>query len=546
MAATSSLSAPPRVVLALLVAAYLLPLVVPVPLMEDDEGLHAAIAIEMVERGDWTVPRLLGEPFLDKPILYFWMQAASLAVFGASEFSVRLPGTLMALAGIAATGWLARVLFGVAVGRWAALCYATMLLPYAVSLAPLHDLVMVPLVALALGAFWRAHHATSTASLAGWTLMAGVVLGLSMLGKGLTGVGLIGVGMVTWMAWTRSWSLRLVAVAAAALALGALMAWPWYAAMEHASPGYLRYFIVERHVGGVAGSTQRHAGRPIWYYVPVLLLGAWPWLAPALSRSIRRADVAERLVWSWLLADFVLLTVAGSKLATYLLPAFPAVALLAARHVVESWSDAEPPPGWIVLPTSILPLAAGAAAQWWLGSPAPDGEPGAQSIAEGLVMLLWFTVAMSPLVLAGFFSVTTYGRRWSAAARLLAVTALALVPVSLFVRPLVATQLTARQLSDDMNRRGAMPRTLLIVDEGVGSFLFYLRPDLRRGLTPDRVQRISRFSLGDARDPDGVLVAVAADRLDGVRALYDLPAGDSASTGSFHVVPFDQVRPKVR
>ena len=62
-----------------------------------------------------------GAPFLDKPILYFWMQAASLATFGASEFAVRLPGTLMAVAGIAATGWLAQVLFGVAVGRWAAL-----------------------------------------------------------------------------------------------------------------------------------------------------------------------------------------------------------------------------------------------------------------------------------------------------------------------------------------------------------------------------------------------------------------------------------------
>ena len=168
-------------VLAILLAAYLLPLVVPVPLMEDDEGLHAAIAIEMVERGDWTVPRLLGEPFLDKPILYFWMQVASLSAFGPSEFAVRLPGTLTALAGVAAAGWLARVLFGALAGRWAALCYATMLLPYAVSLAPLHDLVMVPLVALALGAFWRAHHATATAHLAGWTLAAGVVLGLSML-----------------------------------------------------------------------------------------------------------------------------------------------------------------------------------------------------------------------------------------------------------------------------------------------------------------------------------------------------------------------------
>jgi len=520
------------VALALLVAAYLLPLVVPVPLMEDDEGLHAAIAIEMVERGDWTVPRLLGEPFLDKPILYFWMQAASLTAFGASEFAVRLPGTLMALAGIVAAGWLGRVLFGAAVGRWAALCYATMLLPYAVSLAPLHDLVMVPLVALALGAFWRAHHATSTASLAGWTLVAGVVLGLSMLGKGLTGVGLIGVGMVTWMAWTRTWSWGLIGVAAGALMLGALLAWPWYAAMEAASPGYLRYFIVDRHIGGVAGSEQRHAGRPLWYYVPVLVGGTWPWLFPALKRSLRTADVAERLVWSWLLADVVLLTIAGSKLATYLLPAFPAVALLAARAIVDARGNAAPTPAWLVLPTALLPLAAVVYLER----------------AQGAIPPGWFGLgaALAPL---GFFAWAVSGRRparWSRPATVLAVTALSLIAATVAVRPMVATQLTARSLSEHFNRLGAMPRTLLIVDEGAGSFLFYLRPDLRRGLTPDRVQRISRFSLGDTRDPEGVLVAVAADRLDGVRQLYEVPVPGSTTPGSFHVLPFADLRAKVR
>ncbi len=56
-----------RKMLALVLVAYVAPLWFPVPLMEDDEGLHAAIALEMVEGGDWTVPRLMGEPFLDKP-----------------------------------------------------------------------------------------------------------------------------------------------------------------------------------------------------------------------------------------------------------------------------------------------------------------------------------------------------------------------------------------------------------------------------------------------------------------------------------------------
>jgi len=80
----------------------------------------------------------------------------------------------------------------------------------------------------------------------------------------------------------------------------------------------------------------------------------------------------------------------------------------------------------------------------------------------------------------------------------------------------------------------------------VGSFLFYLRPELRRGLTPDRVQRISRFSLGDDRDPEGVLVAIATDRLDGVRQLYHLPPGAPAAVGAFHVLPWAELRPTVR
>ena len=353
----------PRSALAIVLAAYLLPLALPVPLMEDDEGLHAAIAQEMVERGDWVVPRLMGEPFLDKPVLYFWMQAASIRVFGASESAVRLPGTIMALAGALAVGWLARAMFSTAVAAWAAVCYATMLLPFAVSIAPLHDLVMVPLVTVAVGAFRHARHASSTSGLVRWSLVAGVALGLSILGKGLTGVGLVGGGVAVWLLWTRALSWRLVAVGAVAVALAALIAWPWYAAMEHAVPGYLHYFFMERHVAGVTGDTQRHAGRPFWYYAPILLAGTWPWLIYATQRARRRFTDDERLLVCWFLVDIAVLSLAGSKLATYVLPALPAVAVFAAVRVVAALTRA----GTARTPmsvraaiavTALLPLAA--------------------------------------------------------------------------------------------------------------------------------------------------------------------------------------------
>lgn len=505
--------APPRVALALVVAAYVLPLALPVPLMEDDEGLHAAIAIEMVEHGNWTVPRLLGEPFRDKPILYFWMQAASITALGPSEFSVRLPGTLMSAAAIAATGWLGRTLFGAAVGSWAALAYATMLLPYAVSLAPLHDLVMVPLVALALGAFWRLHHAETIGARVGWIVAAGLVLGLSILGKGLTGVGLVGVGMLAWMVWTRTWSPALVAGAAAALAIAAVIAWPWYAAMEKASPGYLSYFFLERHVAGVTGDTQRHAGRGLWYYAPILVAGAWPWIVDVVRRPFATAASADRLVWAWLVADVVLLSIAGSKLATYVLPTFPAIAILAARHAVARPEEAGPGRVRLIAAalTGVLPLASALVVARMQGTPT--------------VPWLSLVASLAPLALLGWASEGAPAARWTWPARMAGVSGAACLLIALLVRPQVAAQLTARGLAEHLNATRTLPARLYIVDEGIGSFLFYLQPGLRAGLTPDRVNRVSRFSLGDLPTAPDAVVAIAAERLAGVLELYTLPPG---------------------
>ena len=97
------------------------------PLLDPDEGLHAAIAQEMVERGDWVTPRLLGEPFLDKPILFFWALAASLGLFGSNEFAFGCLACSSALLGALATGLLAAPLLRRAAGLARLGFYATML-----------------------------------------------------------------------------------------------------------------------------------------------------------------------------------------------------------------------------------------------------------------------------------------------------------------------------------------------------------------------------------------------------------------------------------
>ena len=160
-------------------------------LLDPDEGLHAAIAQEMVERGDWVVPRLQGKPFLDKPILYFWAEAASLKLFGMSEGAVRLPGLLLGMLGMAATGIVGGRMFGRDAGWLAAIFYASMVLPVALTQAAAHDVALVPWVAFATLLLWEAEQAASPRKALAGTIAAGVFLGLAMLTKGLVGVALV-------------------------------------------------------------------------------------------------------------------------------------------------------------------------------------------------------------------------------------------------------------------------------------------------------------------------------------------------------------------
>src|SRR3712207_5628559 len=97
-----------RVFAAVAFVLVLAPLAASAPLFDPDEGLHAAIAQEMVRRGDYVTPRFSGEPFLDKPILFFWAEAASLRVLGDREAAIRLPPLLFGLAGMLSVALLGR------------------------------------------------------------------------------------------------------------------------------------------------------------------------------------------------------------------------------------------------------------------------------------------------------------------------------------------------------------------------------------------------------------------------------------------------------
>src|SRR5262249_2563575 len=194
---------------------------------------------------------------------------------------------------------------------------------------------------------------------------AGGCLGLSILTKGLVAIAFPGLFAIAYGAARRDAIVRLAATLAIAGVIAVLVAAPWYIAMERAHPGYLHYYFVERHLRGYLTATQRHAGREWWYYAPIVLGGSLPWTG-YLARAARlaRGGRMRLAVWAWLAAGFVFLSAAESKLVTYALPLFPALAILIGDAIASNEASFDPVGYGVFAATlAVIPLGALAAVQ---------------------------------------------------------------------------------------------------------------------------------------------------------------------------------------
>ena len=532
----------------LLVAPY-------IPLVDPDEGIHAAVAQEMVEGGNWIVPHLLDEPFLDKPILYFWAIAASLKIFGMSEAAVRLPGLLCGMLGTLTTAAVAWRMLGRRCGLIAGAFYASMILPLALVQLPAHDVALVPWVNLALLCFWESDCGGSSRRAWAWTAAAGLLLGLAILTKGLAGVALVGIAYGGYLIVSRR--LRLIHCFRAALALtvAAIIGSSWYFAVEHSNPGFLRYYFFERHVLGFLTHSQPHGLAPWWYYFPVLIVGGLPWIGylpvlvqDAVSRRRKRIPAMTDargnrpllLLGCWFVGCTLFLTVSSSKFVPYIWPVFPAVAILAA--VV------------------------------WAGKMDGMLSDGAERWMDRTV---WCTCLLGPLALPATFAITQIAlpTRFSLTAWTLAVgaglTSLAplwswlrgryrltvglavttvcgqLVVLLLCALPQVAAGLSGRDLADYFNHTRELPSRMLMVQDRIGSVVFYLDRDLRNQLHPGQM---AYQNIPDPM-PLPVLdtkewVVIPERHVHTVSSAYDLSALPYEQAGHFRLYRRGDVEPR--
>jgi 4-amino-4-deoxy-L-arabinose transferase-like glycosyltransferase len=506
---------------------YVYPVALPNALLDPDEGLHAAIAQEMVEGGDWLVPRLFGRPFLDKPAFYFWFEAGSLWLFGMREGAVRLPGLLFGLLGAVTTGLVGWRTLGPAVGWLSALLYGTLFLPLALAQAAAPDVALVPWINLAMLLLWESEWATPRRA-AGFVAAAGLFMGLALLTKGLFGVALIIVAHGGFWLLSKRLSVWAILRGFAALMIGIAIGALWYVPMERACPGYLEYFFIDRHFLGFVSDTQHHGTADWWYYLPILLLGGLPWISylPALLRDSwdRRGSTTaaaaspQRPVKLWLLVWLVgctlLLSLASSKLVTYLWPVFPPLAVLAA----EAWRRLFD--GELVEPARRMMVST----LWFSCWTSPLLFPVAMLVVQFEMDLTLPTSAWVATIVAGFVTVLPmaalrHGEMRYALAGAMLATAAQFMLLMTFVLPHVAERTSARGLAEHFNRNG-LPDRARLVDERVGSLIFYLDPDVRRSVRFGQVARVR--SKDAAYEPVGTVLVVPQSRIAATRRRIDL------------------------
>ena len=280
-----------------------------------DETRYAAVGQAMAATGDWITPRLWGEPWFEKPALLYWMTATGFKLGLGPELAPRLPVALASVAFLIYFFAAIRREFGDRAGWYAATILATSAAWLAFSHNATTDLPMSAAFGAAMLTIFGANAGTRS------FVAAGALLGLAVLSKGL-------VPLVLFI--PALWFLRRrIGDAAILFAAAAVVAAPWYALVAMRNHTFVNEFIWKQHFGRFLKSELLH-GQPVWFFVPVLLAGLFPWtpVLGAVARPRLFRDRRAQFLLAWFAWGFLFFSVSRNKLPGYLLPLLPALAAL--------------------------------------------------------------------------------------------------------------------------------------------------------------------------------------------------------------------------
>lgn len=377
------------------------------PMTPIDETRYVGVAWEMWLRGDFLVPFKNGEPYSHKPPLMMWMFQAGWAVLGVNEWWPRLVSPLFSAGGILLTLGLAKRLWPERsdVGGHAVVVLVSCLLWTIFSTSAMFDVMLAFFVLMGMHGTLLAADGKARRGFA----LLGLAIGLGVLAKGpVILLQLLPVVVLApWWSPGLRWLHWLVGVLAAVV-LGAAIALAWAIPAGIAGGEEYRNAIFWGQTANRMVESFAHR-RPIWWYLPLLPVLLFPWFVwPELWRGLRQyalhgLDRGGRFCLAWMLPVFIAFSLISGKQVHYLVPLFPAFALLAARVMATGDRPVGKHSGGLWLPTGLMLVTGAGLMGISLGSGSflHDEIPELPSFLPGLVLAVGGAAA--------FF----VGRRWA-------------------------------------------------------------------------------------------------------------------------------------
>lgn len=328
-------------------------------LVKPDEGRYAEIPREMVVSGDWTTPRLNELKYFEKPPLQYWATATAYTVFGEHQWTSRLWAALTGFAGVLLAWFAGTRLFGRQAGIYAALLLGSSMLYSMMAHINTLDMGVTFFITLGIFSLLIAQKEVHPVRRRNWMWLAWAGLALAVLSKGLMGLILPGAALFLYSVFNRDIIIWKRMHWFTGLVVFLLIAAPWFVLVIKANPEFFdRFFIYEHYTRFTSKVHGRY--QPWYYFVPVLALGMLPWLLVMFDALLRtwknttqqaREFSPERFLLVWAVFIYFFFSISGSKLPSYLLPMFPALALLMGKQIAEMESRRL---FWLILPVLFI------------------------------------------------------------------------------------------------------------------------------------------------------------------------------------------------
>lgn len=328
-----------------------------------DEPRYAQVAREMLERHDWITPVLGGQPWLEKPPLYYWQAMLAFSLLGVSDWAARVPSALdVSFMVVVIYFFLRRFRPGIELD--AALITASCAGVIGYARAASMDMALASAFTVGLLAWWAWRETAKQTYL----ILFYFFMALGMLAKGPVAPFLAAVVVLVYSAMARDLRSVVKTLWPPGILIFCVIALPWYVAVQMRNPQFFREFIVEHNLARFSTNLYHHL-EPFWYYLPVAFLALVPWtvfVTVALIQSIRtwwaerksaageEADLDFQFAifaCCWLIAPIAFFSISQSKLPGYILPAVPAGALLMGGYLRGHLEhvDEEPVAKWLVV-----------------------------------------------------------------------------------------------------------------------------------------------------------------------------------------------------